>query len=292
MAKFRVTTPATSANLGPGFDFCGVALDLYNVYDFSKSEEYELVGFGDIKDNLVLSSYKYVFKKLKIEEVKVKIELVRQDIPVARGLGSSSSAIVAGVIAAIHFSNYKETNEENIIKMMVELEGHPDNVLPCYYGGLITTIPTDNSFYINKINCSKDLRFITMIPNYQVKTKKARKVLKKKYKREIVTLNSSRLVLFKDAFTYGDMDLFKLVLVDYVHEPFRKKLIKEYNDLKTLAINNNLPLIISGSGPTTILLCNNDVKALVTKEDVLKELPNLQVEILKVSHGALGEEIE
>ena len=293
MAKIRITTPATSANLGPGFDFLGVALSLYNIYDFEEADEFELIGFGDIKDNFVIKSYKYVFEKLGKKVIPVSITLVKQEIPVARGLGSSSSAIVAGVLAAIHFLKYEYNNELEIVKMMIELEGHPDNVLPCFYGGMLSTSKLDDgNYYINKMDVSPDIKFIITIPNYFVKTKKARKVLKRKYKRDVVTFNSSNAMLLPDAFRNGDIDLLRIATRDYVHEPYRKRLIKEWDLLVDIASRSNLPMVISGSGPTINIITNNDMKGMVVIEEIEKEVSDVKCHLLKVSVGTRGEVIE
>ena len=291
MAKLRITTPATSANLGPGFDFLGIALSLYNIYEFEESSEFIFSGFEGIKDNYVYLGYKKVFEKLNIVPIPLKISLVQKGIPEERGLGSSSSAIVAGVLAGIHYSGYAITSEEEILKMMIELEGHPDNILPCFYGGLISTIKLDNehNYYINKMEVASNLHFIVTIPDYKIKTSDARKILKEKYPISDVIYNSSRVVLFSDAFSSGDINLLKIIMKDKIHEPYRKNLIKDYERIKEFTKDLNVTCNISGSGPTILIISSDEMEALNISIKINNEFDNIKAYVLKVSDGAKGE---
>lgn len=147
--RIIVTTPATTANLGIGFDCLGMALSLYNEYAFEESKESKLIDFGEytsFDENLVWKSYTTYFEITNQPVVPVHITLLKQQIPPSRGLGSSASCIVAGVMAA-HYMAKEKVEEEKLLQMMIELEGHPDNVAPCYFGGLVCSVKEKNQYY-------------------------------------------------------------------------------------------------------------------------------------------------
>ena len=142
MIKVRV--PATSANLGPGFDSLGIALNIYNEYEFELKEDKGLFFEGveeefQNKDNIIFMAIKKVFDKYYFKFNGIKIKIIKQDIPISRGLGSSSSCIVAGLIGAFALMG-REINRDEILSLAVDIEGHPDNVCPAIFGGLISTI--------------------------------------------------------------------------------------------------------------------------------------------------------
>lgn len=277
--KIRITTPATSANLGPGFDFLGIALTKYNVFEFEESDHDQEIGFKGVGNNIVKSCFKKLVKKYGNRDIKVKITMVENGIPVARGLGSSASAIVTGCVAANYFLG-NIIDENTLIDEMVKFEGHPDNVLPCFKGGLISTL--SNTTYYYKHNVNKDLVFNVLIPNYKVRTGDARKALPKVYSLSDVTFNASRAMLLPKALEDGDIDLIKKVTDDKIHEPYRKPLIKEWSKVEESVKDYDAKLNISGSGPTMLLIskdANNDEIINLIKNLNLK----LEIHSLKVS---------
>ena len=146
MIKVRV--PATSANLGPGFDSLGISLNIYNEYEFELKENKGLFFEGveeefQSEDNIFFMAIKKVFDKYDFKFNGIRIKIIKQDIPISRGLGSSSSCIVAGLIGAFALMG-KEINRDEILSLAVEIEGHPDNVCPAIFGGLVSTIMVDN----------------------------------------------------------------------------------------------------------------------------------------------------
>ena len=171
----QIKVPATSANLCVGFDVLGLALSLYNTFTFEKSDDFEFTGFEEEfcckENNMVYDSYKYTFEKASMPIVPVRIGFNGQ-IPVSRGLGSSSSLIVAGVFAANYFMQNKLKKQE-LFDITVELEGHPDNVAPCIYGGLCII----NNGELLKFNISNKWNFGIWLMNNRVSTNEARKIL-------------------------------------------------------------------------------------------------------------------
>lgn len=251
-----VRTYATSANLGPGFDCLGVCFDIYNEYDFEEASGYELEGFYEAflkaENNLIIQSYEKVFelKKQKLKYIKL-IERVK-NIPNSRGLGSSASCIVAGVmIASSVLDNLLSTDE--IFQIASFIEGHPDNVAPLVYGGLICSFKNEE-YHTIKYNVDKDFIFTVCIPSFELKTSDARRVLPKEVTMKDAVSNIAHTVGIIKALETGDLDLLKQAAVDKLHEPYRFPLIKGSNDVIEFGKENDAVAFISGAGSTMLLI--------------------------------------
>lgn len=270
--EYEVKTPGSSANLGPGFDVLGLSLNIYNVFTFKESDTMATKGFPDLgtKENLVLTSYEYVFTKLGIELIPSLITEVKNGVPVSRGMGSSSSSILAGLLGANAILKNKLSKEE-IYEMAVDIEGHPDNVSPALFGGLMANIKENGKYHPVKLKISPNLRFLLMVPDYKVSTEDARGLLPKEYPLSVITSNASRLAILPYALENGDIDLLKEAIIDLVHVPYRKGLIKDFDLLSDIVTKKyGLPLTISGSGPTLIAFYSFKEEDLVDK--LIKEL--------------------
>lgn len=281
-----VKVEATSANLCVGFDVLGLALDLKNTFTFTKAEKTSFEGFKEEyckkETNLVYEAYKLVFDKANKEVVEVKISY-EGDIPLSRGLGSSSSLIVAGLFGANYFLNNLFTKDE-LFQFATELEGHPDNVAPAIYGGLVASYKKDNQYFPTKYEVSKDLKFTVIIPPYPLSTHMARTVLPKELEYKDIVWNLSRIVNLPKAFKEGNISLLKDLFDDRLHEPYRKKLIKDYDKVKEVLENKECALAISGSG-SCMLVVSKDL-------DFIKDLEklNLTIKTLNVGEGVIWEE--
>lgn len=252
----RIKTPATTSNLGVGFDCLGLSLNIYNVFEFSDSKEFELFGFAKeyVENNLVLKVYKTLCSTYKITNPKpIKISLVENNIPVARGLGSSASCIIAGALAANHFNDLKLDLEE-IAKFSAEYEGHPDNAYACLYGGLVSILKEDNTYIFDTFEISNELKFSLMIPNVLGKTETLRNILPKQINLDDAVYNLSRMIHLPKAFSNGDYELLKTLLKDKYHEKYRASFIPRFCDIKSLANAYNIIQLISGSGPTLFMI--------------------------------------
>ncbi|MBQ3253327.1 MAG: homoserine kinase [Acholeplasmatales bacterium] len=254
-----VKVNATSANVCVGFDVLGLSLDISNIFTFEKRKVFSFTGFenefSNKNNNLVYSSYIEVFKRLNREPIPVEIGF-SGNIPVSRGLGSSSSLIVAGVFAA----NYMlggPLNKDELFNICTSIEGHPDNVAPAVYGGLVASYKKDNKFYSIKYDVSSNLKFITVIPPFKLSTEKARGVLPKNLEYNDIVHNMSRIVNLPRAFEKGDLNLLIDLFDDKLHEPYRAKLIKGYDELKRISSENNVAFAISGSGSTMLIIAND-----------------------------------
>lgn len=266
--KVDIKVPCSSANLGCGFDCMGIALTLYNTFTFADSEKDTLENFGknDLTSNLVLNSYKKVFEYLGKEYIPVKITLKECQIPSSKGFGSSATCIVAGVLGA----NYMLKNllsKDEICKIITMIEGHPDNVVPSYLGGLVTSIIKEDGFVTNlHVEVDKSLVIYALIPNFEINTKKARKILPTSVSRQDAIHNASRTAFSHYAFSKGDLELIKEIFNDKLHHPYRYGLINGSEVIKKIAEENGYALAISGAGPSLL--------AVGKKEGLEKLIPN------------------
>lgn len=297
--KVRVKVPATSANVGPGFDSIGLAVDLYNVFEFEEIESgLEFLGFDKRfanSDNIVYTSMNYVLKKIKYQLKGIKICLLEQNIPVARGLGSSSSCIVAGIIAANFFARNKFSKEE-LLDIAVEIEGHPDNVAPAILGGIVVSVVESGKVYYNKIELDSNLKFLTLIPNFELATTEARKALPKEYTVDDAIYNVGRAALVISSFATKNYDMLKVACNDKFHEPYRAKYIEDYYNVKNLLYESGcVANFLSGAGPTIMGInveSENEKNISCTVKEKLNYLiQKWNFEILKPDNiGAIVEE--
>ena len=280
---FRIKVNATSANICVGFDVLGLALDIFNEFEFEAAEKFEFYGFEpeycNIKNNMVYDSYVEVFKRLKMDPIPVSIGF-KGDIPVSRGLGSSSSLIVAGVFAANHILNDKLTKDE-CFAICAEIEGHPDNVAPAIYGNLVASYREGDVFYPNIYPVSNRLKFITVIPPFKLSTHAAREVLPKSLPYADIVHNMARIVNIPRAFADGDIELLKHLFSDKLHEPYRGKLINGYAELKAICDKEDVAFCISGSGSTMLIVAYDyDIIAKIKKFGFDVRTPNVGAGVL------------
>jgi threonine synthase len=291
--KYEVSTPATSANLGPGFDIVGIAYNLFNTYKFEKAEKDELIGFDkrfNNENNLVLSAYRKAFEKANKRYQPVKITLLNQEIPESRGLGSSSSCIVAGVLGANCLLN-NIFDQDTLLEIMVEEEGHPDNVAPCFLGNFVSTLKNNEGHYlVFRSEVSKELKFILYIPSYEIATSSARKVLPSSYLLSDVIHNASRLMLLPEALKNGNIDLLAEIMDDKIHEPYRLPLIPAGQEIKDIAKRYHLPCSISGAGSSILIISKNT--EIIEKIKELKLPVDYEFKVLEInSKGSIIKEV-
>lgn len=248
-----IKTPATSANVGPGFDCFGLALNLYNTFEVELSDKNQLDNVEERfnnDENLFLQAYRKGCNEIGVED---PIHVIfHTEIPVSRGLGSSSSLITAGLYAASLLHD-NALSKETIFQLASELEGHPDNVAPCIFGGFTASLTYNDTFLTRNISLNESWKYTIFIPDFEVSTQRARSILPSSYPREIVTKTTSHASLLLEALRNGDLELLKIVSEDFIHEPYRKQLIHEFDDLKNI-VSNKGTFLISGSGSTCILI--------------------------------------
>lgn len=247
----RIKVPATSANLGPGFDVLGVALSLYNVFTFK-----ERAGVMT-SDTLVHEAYLKVFQHLKEAPIPVDIDIEAQ-IPMARGLGSSSACIVGGLMGANEMLGAPLSQEE-ILSLATEMEGHPDNAAPAILGGLVASLTKEKKVYTQKIPVKNSYGFIALIPDFSLSTESARAVLPKVLRYEDSVHNVSRISFLLTALMGGQDDLLSLGMEDRMHQPHRGTLIPGYEKIReALSECSALGSYLSGAGPTIMGLVREE----------------------------------
>lgn len=257
---FRIKVPATTANLGPGFDSLGLAFKLYSYFTFKKSDKPLIITGCDEKyqneNNLVYYSFKKTFEYMNLPLMNVEIN-IESSVPVCRGLGSSATCIVGGVLGASILSG-KNLPMEEIFKICNSIEGHPDNIAPALFGGLTVSLVENDIPYTVKYNISKDLNFYVFIPDFELSTEKARNVLPKEISFKDSVYNISRTGVLLKALELGDEKLIKISLSDKLHQQYRLPLINESSEIIKICNSNNvLGTVISGAGPTLLGITKN-----------------------------------
>lgn len=251
-----IKVPATSANLGPGFDVSGLALDKYNVFHFEKADEYSVVCSVDekVSDNLIVFAMRFTYEKLGVEDIPASI-VVDEGIPISHGIGSSSSCICAGVAAALILAGEDPTIEK-IIKYSTAIEGHPDNVVPAVLGNLTSTIIAEGKVIYTKRTVHGDLRLLLVVPDFRYSTEVARKLLPTSIPRQDAIFNMSRIPLLIDALESGETENLRIFLEDRLHQKYRMEAIGKINgkfsEVFDYVGSITEGVYISGAGPTMI----------------------------------------
>ncbi|MGL6105979.1 homoserine kinase [Romboutsia sp.] len=259
----EIIVPATSANIGPGFDCLGIALNLYNKFYIEEIENsVQIVGCEDAfsnKDNLVYKSMKYFFDNVECNYIPKGVKIyIKSDIPISRGLGSSATCIVAGVLAANHLSKSNLSKDE-LLKLATEIEGHPDNVAPAIFGNMIVSIMDDSKIHYNIIKIPNELKFCAIIPDFRLSTEKARSVLPVNVPHTDGIFNVGRVSLLISAIMNSKFELIKVACQDKMHQNYRGTLIKDYDNIVSYANNLNcVGVFLSGAGPTIMSIIKHE----------------------------------
>ncbi len=267
----KVKVPATTANIGSGFDALGMALNLYNEIQIEEIESgVEVIINGEkypisIEENLIYKSLIKVLDRYHYGYKGFRINIDKCHIPMCRGLGSSASCIVGGVVAGNEMIGRKLSIEE-IINISTEIEGHPDNVVPAILGGMVVSIKEEKKVMYSKVNVPQNLKFVTMIPEFKVKTEDARKVLPDTYFNKDCMFNISRVAMLINALNNGEIDKLRVCVEDKIHQPYRKKLIQDMENIfeksKELGSKGEF---ISGSGSTLISIIEKEDEGFIHK---------------------------
>ena len=281
----KVTVPASTANMGPGFDVLGLALKMYNVYTFEEIEEGLIIeGCPEIyrnEENLVYKSFVYTAEKMgkKIKGLKITMDT---EIPVSRGLGSSSACIVGGVFGANALLGGGLSVDEMFV-IAVQIEGHPDNIAPCVYGGLTASIIEDGKPYSVQYSISDKLKFCALIPNFETSTAEARKILPKVVSFKDAVYNISRVSVLLKALETGNLNMINIALKDRLHQVYRSTLIHECDRvLRICMADGSLALFISGSGPTIMNIIIDDSFPNKIKDSISKLEHEWEIKLLEV----------
>ena len=268
MKKVTVRVPATTANLGPGFDAFGCALSLYTEVTFEETEEgLEITGCDEAftgPDNLAYTAYCAVLSSLSEEVKGVKIH-IDADIPIGRGLGSSAALLVAGAMAA-NVLRGNRLSTQGLMNITNAMEGHPDNLAPAFFGGLTASMVDSGLPVTVNFPLHPDWEILALIPDFELATHYARGVLPSQVPRADAIYNLSHGAMVLKALELGDEKLLRTAMQDALHQPYRKKLIPDYDAIAGLVRTAGAAFCLSGAGPT--LLCitrNKKVRELLEK---------------------------
>ncbi len=259
--QVTVRVPASTTNLGPGFDALGLALKLHNRMTFQIAEgpvTVEVAGEGEGvltggEDNLVYTAVARLCREVGREPLPLRMRLVNA-IPVSRGLGSSSTAIVGGLVGANALLG-EPLDREQLLALAVEMEGHPDNVTPALLGGFQVTSHTEEGLLHLEIPTPAGLRAVVCVPNVSVSTADARRVLPQQYSRADAVFNLSRVALLVSALLTGQTAVLRAAMQDRIHQPYRAELIPGFHAVVQAALDAGASgACLSGSGSTMLAL--------------------------------------
>lgn len=257
----RIQIPATSANLGSGFDSLGIALTMYNQVWMEVSDETLITSKDDIKvptdkSNLIYWSAEHLYKVCGKQFPGLTI-IQENNIPMTRGLGSSSACIVAGLVGANRFLGNPLTKKD-LVNLASEIEGHPDNTTPALMGGLVTSAIDGGKVYSVSVPVAENIRFGVFIPPFELSTEYARGVLPETYTKEQAVFNLSRSSLMTSSLFSGSLENLRVAVQDQLHQPYRKPLIKGYDTVfRTSYELGSYGTYISGAGPTIIAIIDD-----------------------------------
>ena len=259
MKQVTIRVPATTANLGPGFDAFGCALSLYTDVTFEETEYgLEITGCPEEftgPDNLAYVSYCAVLASMNEEVRGLKIH-IETHIPICRGLGSSAALLVAGAMGANVLRGNK-LSTQGLLNITNAMEGHPDNLAPAFYGGLTASM-VDNGLPVTvSFPLHPEWEFLALVPDFDMPTPLARAALPTEYDRSDAVYNIAHGAMVLKALELGDEKLLRNAMQDRIHQPYRKKLIRDYDKIQALIRTTGAAFCLSGAGPTLLCITRN-----------------------------------
>ncbi|OUP07282.1 homoserine kinase [Collinsella sp. An2] len=279
----RVTVPATSANLGIGYDTLGMAVSLYSHFTFDRADTLTITGCPEEfrnADNMVYVAFEQALDAWGVEPFPIAID-IQTEIPVARGLGSSSTCVVAGIMGAAALTNHTVTREE-LVALATSLEGHPDNVAPAILGAAVCSFTPEGELpRCLRYDVSPRLRFITIIPPYEVHTSEARKVVPQEVPLSTAVWQMGRIAGLTRGLETGDTALIAAANDDRLQEPYRRALIPDYGAIReTCLAGGAKTLWISGSGSTLMAVTDDTIVAKFLQVRLRENFPACETHIL------------
>ncbi|MEO1941957.1 MAG: homoserine kinase [Campylobacterales bacterium] len=259
-----ITVPATSANLGPGFDTLGLAINLRNEVEITPATTREVVIEGEgaeilkrARRNYFVEIFEETYRNLTKKEPKFRIHF-RNRIPISRGLGSSSAAIIGAIKGAYEIAGVP-LKREKLVSLALKYEPHPDNITPAAVGGFCTAkVKRDRVYFLKKF-IPTTLKAVVVIPNRPISTARSREALKEEYKLRDVVANISSTAMITAAFFSERFEMLKYVVEDRVHQEERMKAVPELFKVREIALSNGaLMATLSGSGSTYFCLAYRD----------------------------------
>ena len=279
----RISVPATSANLGIGYDTLGMAVSLYSHFTFERAEKLTITGCPEEfqnEDNLVYVSLVDALAEWGEKPFGVAIG-IQTDVPVARGLGSSSTCVVAGIMAAAALTGHTVTREE-LVAMATRVEGHPDNVAPAILGAAVCSFTPEGQLpRCLRYDVSGRLRFLTIIPPYEVHTADARKVVPQQVALSTAVWQMGRIAGLTRGLETGDTALIAAANDDRIQEPYRRALIPDYDAIRETCLEGGAATMwISGSGSTLMAVTDDTIVAKFLQVRLQERFPQCATHIL------------
>lgn len=283
--KVSVKVPATTANLGPGFDCLGLALPIYNTITveetimpgtgveiniIDETNEQDIISIPTDENNIVYKAIELLYNSIGQTPDELKIT-INTHIPIARGLGSSAAVAVGGLLAANKLLG-SPADEAALLSIASEIEGHPDNVTPAIVGGFVlASLEEDGSVVYRKLPWPKDWKITVCIPDYELATDIARSVIPEEIPLKDAIFNLKRSAMLVEAVNSADKDLMKIALSDRLHQPYREKLVPGMKEIKEVLKHedNVMGCVLSGAGPALLVVSYgnnlNKIKEIISK---------------------------
>jgi homoserine kinase len=292
MKTAHLQLPATSANLGPGFDALALALELFLEIEAVPASRFSIQASGrnpeicgELENNLLFATYRGVLEAERRQVTPLAVRM-RNGIPLGMGCGSSAAVRVAGVALAAHFGSLSWSSSR-IVEVASRLEGHPDNVAACWYGGLTIVAGGNERLSTLSISPPSDWRALLVLPEIPVSTAKSRSVLPASYSRADAVKNVQNVALLTAAFASRRADLLAQATGDALHQPYRMEICPLLPLLLPLSGRSGiLSVTLSGAGPAVLLLCEGESE--VARREVLQRSKDIgSVELIEI--GLWGE---
>lgn len=286
----RVRVPASSANLGPGFDCFGIAWQLYDNIEFSfGGSGLEISGCPEKyrnSENLAYQGFEAVRSACGAQARPLKIDFLDSAIPVSRGLGSSAALIAGGAVAANALYGLK-LSRQALLDIVTPVEGHPDNLAPCLFGGFTASTMAGGKALTAPYPLSDKLHFTVLVPDFELSTHASRAVLPESVPRVDAVFNVSRAALLIKALELGEREMLAPCLEDKLHQPFRFALIEGCDTALELARKHDAwGMCISGAGSTLLCISGDVDFADKLRPDIERALPGWRgISVLPESEG-------
>ena len=255
--RFKIKIPATSANLGPGFDCLGLALDWWNtieVQTIARGLDVQIQpakDFPDGADNLTVRAMRAAFRSAgrKFPALRIRMDC---NIPIARGLGSSAAAIMGGVVAANALMKNRFSHYE-LLALAAKIEGHPDNVAPALLGGLVVSVQDDGALVTARLQVPRELKCVLFVPDRALSTSQARRSLPHRVPHADAIFNASRAALWIAAIKSRQWQWLETATRDRLHQHYRANLVRGMDELFSAALRTGARgVALSGAGPSVI----------------------------------------
>ncbi len=297
--RIRVRLPATSANLGPGFDTAAVALDFHLTLEAEPATEFSISATGRdvercgaLEDNLVLSLYRTLLERdgRPVTPLAIRME---NEIPLGMGCGSSAAGRLAAIVLANHFGGLGWSSKR-VLAEASELEGHPDNAAACWLGGFIASGTQGGEVHVARVTPPEEWRAIVVLPTEPLATSKARAVLPAIYARTDVVINLQGVAMLGLAFAQGRGELLKAAMTDRVHQPYRAAICPQLPKLLPLAGQEGiLGVALSGAGPAVLAIVEGESAVAGASKAIFEAMQEIQLpELLVCRFEAQGAVIE